>query len=149
MADDAWAFAHQWLEDAVVLRYISHEQAETCLRRSRVRTAGASRPRSMERGPDIYRSEAMCPAMPVLIGQPPAPPALWPLDAAPPDCHTAVYDEDGNRFYPQGLRPQDEPLASTSATTTMDVVASGDLLTAAAPTSESTEPPARESNPTT
>ena len=87
--------------------------------------------------------------MPMLIGQPLAPPALWPLDAEPPDCHTEVYDEDGNRFYPSGLPPLNEPLASTSATTAMDVVASGDLLTAAAPTSESAEPSTKESNLTT
>jgi hypothetical protein len=149
VADDAWAFAHQWLEDAIVLRYISREQVEPYLKRARMRNAGASRPPSMVRGPDIYCSEIICPAMPMLIGQPLAPPALWPLDAEPPDCHTEVYDEDGNRFYPSGPPPLSEPLASTPATTAMDVVASGDLLTAAAPTSESPEPSTKENNLTT
>lgn len=114
-----------------------------------MRLAGASQPPSIERGNDIYGSEARCPAMPVLMGQPPAPPALWPLDAAPPDCNTPVYDEAGNRFYPIGQRPQDEPSASASAMTAMDVVASGDLLTAAAPPSESTGQPTGGSNPGT
>ena len=83
--------------------------------------------------------------MPVLPGQEPAPPALWPLDARPPDAGTVLTDDQGDRFVFPGLSAQ-EPPASTSAMVVEDTMASGALLTAAAPTSESTEPSTRQAN---
>src|SRR5215510_8165736 len=44
MADDAWAYAHQWLEDSLALQYISHDQVEPYLRRAHLRIMSIGRP---------------------------------------------------------------------------------------------------------
>jgi hypothetical protein len=94
----------------------------------------------MVQGNDYYSSGIICPVMPVLIGQPLAPPVLWPLNAAPPNANTIAFDEAGMQFYPPSQCLPNETAATTSVMATKEAISSGALLAATALTSESMEP---------